>query len=51
MLLTRVVFSGVVFHKIIAPATNPEPLAVIVKPGVPTVAEAGLTKVRTEEDV
>jgi hypothetical protein len=51
MLLTRVVFSGVVFHKIIAPATKPEPLAVIVKLCVPTVAELGLTNDRTEDDV
>jgi len=51
MLLTSVVFSAVPFHKIRAPVTNPPPLAVIVKPCVPTVAELGLTKVRTEEEV
>jgi len=46
-----VVFRAVVFHKIIAPATKPEPLAVIVKLCVPTVAELGLTNERIEEDV
>ena len=51
MLLTSVVFSGVLFHKIIAPETNPVPFAVIVKLCDPTVAELGLTNERTEDDV
>jgi hypothetical protein len=51
MLLTSVVFSAVPFHNMSAPATKPPPLAVIVKPCVPTVAEPGLTKDRTEDDV
>jgi hypothetical protein len=51
MLLTSVVFSGVEFHKIIAPETKPVPFAVIVKLCDPTVAELGLTNVRVEEDV
>jgi hypothetical protein len=51
MLLMSVVFSGVAFHRIIAPATKPDPLAVIVKPCEPTVAALGLTKASTEDDV
>jgi hypothetical protein len=35
----------------IAPVVKPDPLAVIVKPGPPAVAEAGLTKLNTEVDV
>jgi len=35
----------------IAPVVKPAPLAVIVKPCPPTVAELGLTKVSTEDDV
>jgi hypothetical protein len=51
ILLTRVVFSAVPFQRISAPVVKPDPLAVIVKPGPPTSAELGLTKVSTEEDV
>jgi hypothetical protein len=51
MLLTRVVTSGVPFHRMIAPVTKPPPLAVIVKPCAPAVAALGLTNVSTEEDV
>jgi hypothetical protein len=51
MLLTRVVFSGVPFHRISAPVVKPCPLAVIVKPCPPTVAVLGLTKVRMEDAV
>jgi len=35
----------------IAPVVKPDPLAVIVKPCPPTVAELGLTKVSMEEEV
>lgn len=49
--LTSVVVSAFPFHKIKAPVVNPEPFAVIVKPCPPTVAELGLMKVRTDEDV
>jgi hypothetical protein len=45
------VVSAVPFHKISAPVTNPEPVAVIVNPCAPTVAELGLTNVNTEEEV
>lgn len=51
ILLTRVVVSWVPFHRMIAPVVKPDPLAVIVKPGPPAVAEAGLTKLNTEVDV
>jgi len=51
MLLTSVVVSFVPFHRMIAPVVKPAPLAVIVKPCPPTVAELGLTKVSTEDDV
>jgi hypothetical protein len=49
--LTRVVFRAAPFHRIKAPVTKPAPLAVIVKPCPPTLAEAGLTKVSTEVEV
>jgi hypothetical protein len=49
--LTRAVFRAVPFHRINAPVTKPDPLAVIVKPCPPTVALVGLTKVSTEEEV
>jgi hypothetical protein len=51
MLLTRVVFRAVPFHRISAPVVKPCPLAVIVKPGPPTVAVLGLTKVKMEDAV
>jgi hypothetical protein len=51
MELTSVVVSGVPFHRIKAPVTNPEPLAVIVKPCEPTVAVLGLTNDNTDEEV
>jgi hypothetical protein len=51
MVLTSVVTRGVPFHKINAPVTKPDPLAVIVKPCPPTAAELGLTNARMEEDV
>lgn len=51
MELTRVVTSGVPFHRISAPVVKPDPFAVIVKPWPPTVAVLGLTKVSTEEEV
>ena len=51
MALTRVVVSAVPFHRISAPLTKPEPLAVIVKPCDPTGTVLGLTKVRIEEEV
>jgi hypothetical protein len=44
-----VVVSGTPFHKISAPVEKPCPLAVMVKPWLPTFAELGLRKVRTEE--
>jgi hypothetical protein len=49
--LTRLVTSGVPFHKISAPVVKPVPLAVMVKPWLPTVAVLGLTKVSVEEEV
>jgi hypothetical protein len=49
--LTRVVVSGVPFHRMSAPVAKPEPLAVIVKPCDPMVAVLGLTKESLEEDV
>jgi hypothetical protein len=49
--LTRVVVSAFPFHRISAPVTKPDPLAVIVKPELPTGAELGLTKVSLEEEV
>jgi hypothetical protein len=51
LLLTSVVVKAVPFQRISAPVTKPEPLAVIVKPCPPTIAELGLTNVRTEEEV
>jgi len=50
-LLTRVVFSAVPFHRMIAPVVKPAPLAVSVKLIPPAVHEPGLTKLRTEDDV
>src|SRR5215472_12127959 len=50
--LTNCVFgSAVPFHRINAPETKPDPLAVIVKPCEPTVAVAGLTNISVEEEV
>lgn len=49
--LTKVVTSCVPFHRISAPVVKPVPLAVMVKPWLPTVAVLGLTKVSTEEEV
>ena len=51
MPLTRVVVSAVLFQRISAPAVKPVPLAVIVKPWPPTVAELGLTNVNVDEEV
>ena len=51
MELTSVVFSAVPFHRIRAPVVNPDPLAVIVKPWLPTVAVLGLTNDNTDEEV
>lgn len=51
MLLTSVVVNAVPFHRINAPVMKPDPLAVIVKPWAPAVAELGLTKANIEEDV
>lgn len=49
--LTNVVVRAFPFHKMYAPETKPLPLAVIVKPCEPTVAEVGLTKLSVDEDV
>lgn len=51
MELTSVVVRAVPFQRISAPVVKPDPLAVMVKPWLPTVAVLGLTKVNTEEEV
>jgi len=51
MELTSVVVNAVPFQRISAPVVKPFPLAVMVKPWLPTVAEAGLTNVSTDEEV
>src|ERR1700680_1662531 len=51
MLLTRVVVRAFPFHRINAPVTKPDPLAVIVKPCPPALAVWGLTNVSLEEEV
>jgi hypothetical protein len=53
---TNVVFSEIgvaelAFQRMMAPDTNPVPLAVIVKPPVPAVADWGLRNDSVEEDV
>lgn len=45
------VVRAVPFHRINAPVVKPDPLAVIVKPWLPTVAVLGLTYVSVEEEV
>lgn len=51
MELTRVVVRAVPFQRIRAPVVKPDPLAVMVKPWLPAVAEPGLTNASTDEEV
>ena len=51
MELTSVVTRGTLFQRISAPVVKPFPFAVIVNPWLPTVADPGLRKVKTEEAV
>jgi hypothetical protein len=51
VVLTKVVESGLPFHIMMAPETNPVPVAVSVNPCPPAFAWAGLINLRIEEEV